>query len=494
MGLFNRILISLVILLASFSSFSQEMLGITGSNYGGSNGLLINPSSILGSKLYMDVNILSGDIFIESNYLYIHGDDYAPMKFLKKDAEFPQYGKDKQAFDHYFDKDLKYAYTQLRFIGPSGFVVYNDHAFALQTQVRTVASLDKIPFDVANFAYEGLDYPPQFNINFVDKNFSIAAMSWGEINLSYSYTVYKYSHDRLHVGATLKYLMGYTGMYVDGQELNYLMLNDSTADIRNLNARVGFSGPVDYENEDFPYGPTFKGKGLGLDIGFTYVRTINGHSNRKYDRLCENPYEDYHYKIGVSILDIGGINFKDNAQLHEFNNVSHYWERIDTLSFSSINGLVHEFSSRFYGNPNASLADTRFSLGLPTALSVQFDYHHFDAWYLGGMFIYPLKLNNHSLVRPAQVALIPRYETREIEFAMPVSLYMLEKLRLGFSARYRFLTVGTDKLGSFFGFSDFTGTDIYFSIKLNFGKGFCSHKKIDGCQNNEYSKYIKKRR
>lgn len=489
MGLVKKIFTGLVLLLTAQSVVSQEMLGITASNYGGSNGLLINPGSILGSKLYMDVNILTGDIFVENNYLYIHGEDYTPMRYLQKDAEFPEYGPKKQAFDHYFDKNLKYAYTQLRFVGPSGFVVYNDHAFALQTQVRNIVSLDKIPYDVANFAYEGLDYPPQFNINYVNNDFSIAAMSWGEIDLSYAYTVYKYSHDRVNLGVTLKYLMGYSGVYVDGRQLDYLMLNDSTADIRNLDASVGFSGPVNYDNEDFPYGSTFKGSGFGIDLGVTYIRTKRGHSNRRYNRLCERPYEDYYYKIGVSLLDFGGIKFKDNAQLHEFDNVSHYWERIDTLSFTSINDLVHQFSSRFYSNPNASLANNQFTVGLPTAFSFQFDYHYFNQWYLGGMFIYPLNLNNNSIVRPAQAVLIPRYETREFEVSMPVSLYRLERLRVGFSARYRSFTVGTDKLGSLFGFSDFTGTDIYFSVKLNFGKGFCSHKKVDGCQNNEYSKY-----
>ena len=49
---------------------AQEMWGITTSNYAGSTGVLLNPTSITTSKLYQDVNIAAIDIFFENNYAY----------------------------------------------------------------------------------------------------------------------------------------------------------------------------------------------------------------------------------------------------------------------------------------------------------------------------------------------------------------------------------------------------------------------------------------
>ena len=69
-----------VILIFVFCFFSvahsQEMLGIVNSNYAGSNGAMINPSSIVNSKLFMDINLISGNVFVQSNFLHMDSEDY----------------------------------------------------------------------------------------------------------------------------------------------------------------------------------------------------------------------------------------------------------------------------------------------------------------------------------------------------------------------------------------------------------------------------------
>ena len=465
---------------------AQEMWGVTGSNFAGSNSTLINPSLMSASKVYLDINLVTADFFAQNNFAYIPADDFKPTRFLREGYEFPTYGPDEQAFMRYDNRDLKRIFSSIRVKGPSAMLVYNDHAFAIHTAARSVVSGNRIPYEIANFAYEGLNFRPQWNINYRDYDFNFGAMAWGEIGASWSYTYYKYAFSRWSAGITLKYLMGYSGAYLNTENIDYIVLNDSTIDIRNMNVEAGFSLPVDYNNNDFPAGNTFKGSGLGADLGITYTRTRKGHSNQKYRNLCEQPFEDYIYRVGISILDLGAITFKDNAQKHAFKDVGYYWERIDTLDYTNIQNLVNEFSNNFYGNPVASLVDNSFSMMLPTAVSLQADYHYYKEWYLGGYFVYPIMFENSHLRRPAQLALVPRYESNELEIAMPVSLYDLQKPRVGLSARIYFLTIGTDKLGSFFGMSDFTGADFYFSIKLNFRKGYCRDKRSEYCTNGEY--------
>ena len=264
-------------------------------------------------------------------------------------------------------------------------------------------------------------------------------------------------------------------------------MNDSTINVRHLDAGIGYALPVDYNNNDLPIGPLFKGWGVALDLGFTYTRTKMGHQNRKFRELCMQSYPDYLYKIGISLLDLGTISFGKNARQHEYNNVGALWEEIDTLNFDNLDQVARLASEKFYGDPDASLSGNKISMLTPAAVSAQFDYQFIPNWYINTVVILPIILGPNNIQRPTQIAVVPRYESRLFEFSVPVSLYEMRKPRIGVAARFGFLTLGTDNLGGFLPFSDFTGMDFYFSVKLNFPKGFCGRfSRTVGCQNLEY--------
>ena len=90
-GIILKRTLLIVILFSVYTSHAQEMWGIAVSNYAGSNGSMINPSSIVNSKLYMDINILAADVFVDNNYVYIHGKDFSLGKYLTKNPTLPSY-------------------------------------------------------------------------------------------------------------------------------------------------------------------------------------------------------------------------------------------------------------------------------------------------------------------------------------------------------------------------------------------------------------------
>jgi len=69
---------------------------------------------------------------------------------------------------------------------------------------------------------------------------------------------------------------------------------------------------------------------------------------------------------------------------------------------------------------------------------------------------------------------------------LPVSLYDWNKLRIGLSLRYYYLTIGTEKLGQFFRISNFTGLDLYVALHFFIDKGNCPNKKQKGCTEIDY--------
>jgi len=276
--------------------------------------------------------------------------------------------------------------------------------------------------------------------------------------------------------------------------IDYMVLNKDTAIVYNLNAESGYSLPVDYRTNEFTRTPVFRGGGFGFDIGITYKKTIKGQQNILYSEICAKPFLPYRYKIGVSVIDIGRITFKKNAQKLVFDNVSTFWPDISDFNSQNIDTAIRQLSQKFYGNPDKLLQGDRISIGLPSALSVQIDVHYTGNWYVNGTLIYPLRIYSISLIRPAQLSITPRYETNFFEVNFPISLYDFSKPRIGISARLGIFTVGTDKLGGFFHYNDFTGMDVYFSVKIGFIKGLCKNKgDKSSCSQSEYKKFVKKK-
>ncbi|MCK9617791.1 MAG: DUF5723 family protein [Lentimicrobiaceae bacterium] len=469
---------------------------MTNSNYAGSVGVIQNPSSMLTSKLYFDINLLSGGAFADNNYVYFSKNEYKFSRFLQANPSFPEHGETGDIVYDNYNKDLKSAYGNIRVMGPSAMVVSGKHAFAIYSGVRVGVSAHNAPYELAKFVFEELDAPEQFNVRYNDtKKFGFAAMAWGEVGVSYAYSVYEKRLDHVAAGITIKKLFGYSGGYIAGNNIDYMVPNADTIFIYNLNAKGGLSLPVDYGNNEYPGpGGLFRGSGWGFDLGFTYEKKLKEISNRHYSNLCAQKYVDYQYRLGVSLVDIGSIKFTQNARALSFDNVSHNWYEVSDLNYTDIDSTLIEFSNRFYGNPTQLVSGNSFKIFLPTALSVQFDYHLAANYYLNSSLYYGFQLNAASLHRSSQISVTPRYESRYLEASLPISLYEFSKPRIGLALRLGFLTLGSDKLGSFFNMNDFYGMDIYFAIKFNFSKGHCRDGGFNGCENNEFLRFRKKSR
>ncbi len=463
---------------------AQEMPGVTMGNYSGIAGTMLNPASMTTNKVYLDINLVSADIFVRNNFAYLPKEDFVIWDLLKKDYSFPTYGDYDQSFLYYDNENLKMANINLRVMGPSAMLQVGDHAFGIQTGVRYFMSGSRIPWEIPVFGYNGLEYEPLHNIEFQDYDFDFSTSAWFEAGLSYAYNIYEFYDQQITIGATIKKLWGYAGGYAKIDNVDYVVENDSTINIINLNAEVGYSLPIDYNTNDYLSSPTFRGSGVGIDIGAVYVKKKSFDSRPwKGGSLCSQHFEEYKYKIGVSILDIGRVKYKTNAVKFDYNDVSKYWPSVDTIDYHNLNTFFRMLSEEFYNDPDASLVEREMKVGLPTALSVQADVNINDKWYLGGMWIHPLRVNRSALRRSAQLAVIPRYETKYFELSMPVSVYEYRYPRVGLSARFYFLTIGTDRLGTYLGMADMNGMDFYMSIKIGLDKGSCRKKFGGACDN-----------
>ncbi len=392
------------------------MFGLNGSNYAGSNCLSINPANLGNSKLYLDINIITAALSFDNNYIYIHKDDFSIIKVIKRDSLPLHNGYDNKSTSVYdfYDKKDKSAYIGLRINGPSFMYSKNDHSFALFTTIRTGVSVRNTPYHLAKFAMDGTQYDPQQLIDYSIKKVKVTAMSWAEIGLAYARTIHPNNISSLSVGIGIKRLFGYAGLYINNSAGDYQVVDDSTLIVYNTDLEYGYSFPLDYQtNKGISNGSFFRGGGTAFDFGISYERKIDVISTKQRKKTCAQPYDDYIYKIGFSILDIGRIKFDKNAEKHEFNDATSYWNRIDTTKYASFNQLNGEINKYLINgeDDDYSLVDDEVFIYLPSAVSLQFDYRFQKNIYVNTVFIQSLGLGKHNIHRPTQLAVTPRYES-----------------------------------------------------------------------------------
>ena len=472
-------------------AYSQEMLGVTLGNYSGVNGLLLNPSSMTGAKTYLDINLVALDVFVQNNFLYMNKNEYQLTNFFKSGNALPShtelYGTEIRNFYTYANKNVRDGFVQLRINGPGAMLVYGNHAFAITTGLRSVVSFKNAPYELANFAYLGLNYVPQHNINYKDNRpFKAGEMAWAEVGVSYAYTFHARNFDKITAGITIRRLFGYTGLYMKGNRVDYVVPNDSTISIHNMNAQFGYSLPIDYDKNGTWNDKLFTGHGFAGDIGVTYTRLSGIYSEDYFTTLCSQQYNDYLYRLGVALIDIGAIRFNTHSEKYSIDDKSSYWDNVESFKFQDIHQFMDTVSYKFYGNNTASYRGNSFYMWLPSALSIQFAYHYYKNWYVNATLIYGFDLSPASVSRPTEIAITPRYETRGFEANLPVSFYDWNKLRIGLSLRYYYVTIGTEKLGQFFRISNFTGLDLYIAMHFFIDKGNCPNTRQKGCTDIDY--------
>ena len=131
-----RLILIFSFLLIIMPAPAQEMLGAVNSNYAGINAVQLNPANMLSQQIYLDINMLSGDAFIQNNAFYISKKTYYFFDLFTKKFSFTGANEGRYSITYRNNNDDNYLYGNLRLTGPSVMVVKEPHAFCLSTSFR----------------------------------------------------------------------------------------------------------------------------------------------------------------------------------------------------------------------------------------------------------------------------------------------------------------------------------------------------------------------
>ncbi len=455
MNIKKSIIISLVLFLGLSPLFAQEHLGLRFDKYSGVNSLFINPSLTVNSPFLWDANIVSGEVFVGTNYGFITNttvpeilnnlDNIALSPTIDESIEQPAPGA--LIFDFLQTYKKGFAYVDAQITGPAVTINFEKgFAASIYIAMRSALSVQGLSTNLNYYNYREeplnrfLDIAPS----------RVAGMIWAEAGGNFAWKK-ELSNGTIALGATGKLLAGYEGMAISNNTTAGLMKvgGDSLA-IRNVDLEVAMT-TTNAEGEAMNV--SLNGYGVGIDLGFTYSMDNQDGST---------------FSIGASIMDIGVIAFNNRA-------IKHTYQSVDTIlvvgndfnTIGSYAGFFRELSQDVYQNNGGSADGEKFTVGLPTALNIQLKYGFTENLFLDVAATQRLPLGKFAIGRSNFLAFSPSYSTRWLGASLPLIWHNYNNLNVGFSVRLAFLTFGSDDLFSWISRSEVDGTDFYIALKAN---------------------------
>lgn len=416
---------------------AQSFIGSQIDNRAGIQSVIFNPANVAGSKMGLDINILSGSGFVGSDYLNVNFSDIEKFKdgfYLETDVSTSP-----QDDNNFFGNiDLLGPSFQLN-IGKSG-----KNSIALTTRARAFFNLHNIGGDLYKISTTG-ETEESFNVDM--NNLSGIVHAWGEIGGTYGRIIWEDKNHLLKGGITLKYLFGAGGIYGSSNTLSAQF----EADVRSLttsgNMNFGYTAGFDSEETSFSEITS----GFGADIGFVY-EFRKGENNG----IKSSPYK---LKIGASVSDLGNIKYETsprflynlNATINaiEFENKS--LEQVLEDNFSSVETL------------------DKVKLSLPTALQVFGDYAINNKFYVSAHGSIAILKDGEIPVSKIinTLTITPRFEAKWLSVYSPIGFREYNsQVSWGLGLRAGPVILGSGSIFTNLMSKTSSSTDLYIGLKV----------------------------
>lgn len=407
-----------ILLLSQYTGWAQRMIGYQLSNYTGVNGVYLNPSSIADNYWGTHINVATISLQAADQPRL----PLATLPFAK--ANLKLHGQ-------------KLAIKEADVRGPG--IMYqlpNNHSVSITTRYRSDLNLTGA-YDLINW-FQG----NTLALADIQRSADLTSDAFGEVALSYALPVIRQEEHFLKIGGTYKYIRGLqtsqlssSGRFnAPANQLNYAIdgLQTTYSDLITLNQLT---------LSDALFGK-IPGNGHGFDLGFIYeFRPVTYKAE-------EQSAARYLFKIGVSLLDMGSIRYKNAsswavpARSGTLNQVEVQPPRTPTQ--------VRDAVARSLGIvPEGTIGD--LSMKLPQALSIQLDAQIRPNWFVGATWWKPSNLSASAQHRAELITIGPRYESPELEYSLMANYWRpMGKVSIGGHLRYRVFTIGSDNLFGFF--------------------------------------------
>lgn len=496
-----KLLPAIVAVAISSMGMAQNYLGITGSNYAGVMGTDLQPASFVDGRFVVDVNLASFNFGAWQNAGYFDSKDMP--KWWKKSFSPDEAGDstfyalagsnpyndwilpDSTFADRYIVRNYDQTSTKkLGFynnvqVDALNFMFHINRKIAVGAAVkfRSVTNIDDMDPKLAVLAENGLDVATLWNQKFDEKLLNLNHMAWMEYGLIYSQVLKDDGEHFMKFGGKAKWLAGYSAAYIHTDNLEYNLANSDTTQYLSGDFSYGHSTGLledpNASNGGLP--PSASKFGLGLDLGFVYEWRPDW-KEYKYDmdgetNIWRRDQDKYKIRAGASILDIGGMKFTKGGLSRDFSVNSN--NLFDLNVFDGAQGLAGFDSivdSLTLNSPDWTKTDDSgtFFMSLPTAISLQFDYHIYKWFYVNatGILSVQNRKNPHRVRVANQLSITPSFDHSWYGLHIPMSMNKYSGFKAGLATRLGPLTIGVTDIRTLFAFGKIKGAEFYAGVRV----------------------------
>lgn len=485
---------------------AQEHLGLQMSNFSGTNGIYLNPSSIASTGYWFHINFWTRGVGFYNDYMEYN----APFKLNQwankninplyninnggqsfQQGWLSELGLDGSEKQFNFGQDIR----GLAFMFPVSKTTF----LSFNTRQRNGIQVRGLEEELARISRYGIDSSRgnlyngngalNANKKYTSNGFKAHMESYQEYSMTLGGKIAEGKRMSFTGGVTLKFLRGMGAAFVRSADgFDYSIAGKDSMVFANGDFSYGHTTEnALFESLRNPYGLAehiTTGGGLGLDIGFTWIKLNNGAFKRKptgWQWWCNyNRSSNYVWKIGGAIMDLGYIRHGKATKSYD--------ATFGTNKGIQINpNLLDDFNNPYNDGFNAidnslmtqtgAAAKSSFTSFLPLALNAQADFRLSRNGFLGFNWQHSLKTDNAiGLNATSYFSVIPRIEGYLGEFALPITLNENYKsLNVGIYARFGPFFFGSDNLGGLLNVasnSSTTAASIYGGFALGVGGCF----------------------
>lgn len=407
---------------------AQLMPGFEQSPYAGIHSGKYNPAALANSPYRFYVNVASVHARFDNNL----------FSFSKEDIL-------NRSFDRYqkpADADVKKGLAEYGTVLPSFmFNISPAYTIALTNRFRKMANLNNLSANTAQLLGDSSDLNALSGQVFTNQNASFNFNSWVETGLSIAHVFVNNGNLVIKGGLTLKLLKGVAANYIYTDNLSFKLIGNNNSSA--LNRLVETKGSISYgysnnlENSitkqqllsDFSNAEAKSGFGADAGIEFEWPDT-------DYEQELTSHYLPHKMKIGMGISDFGKLSYANSntASTIGVNNVN---ISIQILSQRS-NETIDQYTQRLRDLFKGAAGPKEFELALPLTIHGYIDRKIRDRFYVNAFASIPLSkksksvFDNHYLYA---LAVAPRYETKHITVALPLSYNELKQFNAGIAFR-----------------------------------------------------------
>ncbi|MEO5685577.1 MAG: hypothetical protein ABIQ88_23220 [Chitinophagaceae bacterium] len=464
----HLILVSCYCLLA-FGAGAQNYHAIQGSSYAGALGVHNNPASIVNTPFSWDVVLFGTQVTSSTNAFTIY--NYSLLSSPANSLYQVDKGQYARKATLNFNLNLLNARIALN----------RKSSIAFGINLRSHSNLKTSDYNFIDTLENSSDFL-KINQDLDNVNGKLLSSTWIEGYISYARTIADNEFSRLNAGVTVKLSRGISGAYTN---LNNIVLSRSVtgnSTVYNVNAAdivYGYSSNYDRwhsnnsSSQNINNFVSYTEGGASVDAGFEYLIKPQGTTSFGDDA----DYYDYDWKLGLSLLDIGGNQYKYGTQSRIISSIKSTitGTTLDN-KFDSTIGTLQQFNDSLATVVNADQAGGKFTVINPMRLVANVDHYLTGNFYINAALSINLPFSSikKGYLQVKEINLFtvtPRWETKRYGVYLPIQYNTQKQFWVGAAFKAGPLLLGFHNLANLFSKTSVQNGGGYIALILRAPRG-----------------------